>query len=40
MIFQKEFRLFILTILKKRCAYKKDGHQSYKQIELLISFNE
>ena len=40
MVYQKVFRLFILTNLKKRCAYKKDGLQSYKQIELLISFNE
>ena len=40
MVYQKVFRLFILTILKKRCAYKKDGLQSYMQIELLISFNE
>jgi len=40
MVYQKVFRLFILTILKKRCVYKKDGLRSYKQIELLISFNE
>lgn len=40
MIYQKEFRLFILIIFKKRCIYKKYGLQSYKQIELLISFNE
>ncbi len=40
MVYQKEFRLFILIIFKKRCAYKKYGLQSYKQIELLISFNE